>query len=199
MSNPASEMRRLIKERSTKKAARRSNVVAGSEPLPTSETPGSVPCPGEALAVVPFQVVEPAADVPSDQPPVIDLEAGEAVSRSSGKRGPEDDAREGELRKRPRTTRSETAESCGESRLTAKEIPAPPVLPLRPTLLEEGEIALRDEQSQLINRTWENGRCWRDDAYKALTIRRQVEFSDRPAEFSAPQPIVDRLLCPTFS
>ena len=92
MSNPANEMRRLIKERSAKKAARRPNVVAGTEPLPTSETPGIAPGPGEALAVVPFQAVEPAASVPSDQPPVIDLEAGEAVSRSSGKRGPEVDA-----------------------------------------------------------------------------------------------------------
>ncbi|XP_062079895.1 uncharacterized protein LOC133784618 [Humulus lupulus] len=89
---------------------------------------------------------------------------------------------------------SETAEeSHGESRLTTKEIPPPPALPLRPTLLEEGESALRDKQSRLVNRTWENGRCWRDDAYKALTICRQVEFSNRPAEFSAPQPIVDWL------
>ena len=112
---------------------------------------------------------------------------GEAVSRSSGKRGPEADVGEGNLGKRPRTTLSETAEeSHGESRLTTKEIPTPPVLPLRPTLLEEGESALWDEQSRLINRTWENGRCWRDDAYKALIIRRQVEFSDRPAEFNAP-------------
>ena len=194
MSDPASEMRRLIKERSALKAARRSNVVVGAELPPTSEKPGTTPGRDEALAVVPLRAMEPAADGLPDQPPVIDLEAGEATNRSSGKRGPVDDAREGNLGKRPRTTLSETAEeSHGESRLTAKEIPAPPVLPLRPTLLEEGESALRDEQSRLVNRTWESGRCWRDDAYKALMIRRQVEFSDRPAEFSAPQPIVDRL------
>ena len=194
MSDPASEMRRLIKERSTLKAAKRSNVAAGTEPLPTSEKSGTAPGPGESLAVVPLRAVEPAADGPSDQPPVIDLETGEAASRSSGKRGPGDDAQVGKLGKRPRTMLSETAEeSHVESRLTAKEIPAPPVLPLRPTLLEEGESALRDEQSRLVNRTWESGRCWRDEAYKALMICCQVEFSDRPAEFSSPQPIVDRL------
>ncbi|XP_062101478.1 uncharacterized protein LOC133807278 isoform X1 [Humulus lupulus] len=195
MSTPARKMRQLLKDKATRKAARKANEATGSDPSLNKEAPGAELRPGGgALAVVPIQAVDSAAVSGSAQHPVINLEMGAAASQGSGKRGLDTGAEEANTgKKRPRTRQAgSTDESHGESLLATKEIPAPSVLPIRPALLEEGEAVVRDEQSRLINRTWENGRGWRDETYKALTIRCQVEFAERLAAFSAPQPIVDR-------
>ncbi|XP_062104252.1 uncharacterized protein LOC133815425 [Humulus lupulus] len=193
MSTPASELRKLLKDRAARKAARKTTEAASLDPPLNKEAPGG------ALSAVPIQAVDPAAVPGSAQYPVIDLETGTVASRSSEKRGLDAIAEEASTgKKRPRTRRAGSAdESHGESRLAAKEIPALPALPIRPALLEDGEAVMRDEQSRLIAQTWENGRGWRDETYKALTIRRQVEFAERPVAFSAPQPIVDRLAAET--
>ena len=110
MSTLASEMRRLIKDRAAKKAARKKSEVTGPEPHLTKELSGMELCPSEGvLAVVPLQAVVLAAFSASAQPPVIDLEAGAAVSQSSGKRGPNAGAIEDNTRKRPRTRRAGSA------------------------------------------------------------------------------------------
>ncbi|XP_062086836.1 uncharacterized protein LOC133793512 isoform X2 [Humulus lupulus] len=207
MSTPVDELRQLLEawaaraaKVAAKKAAKKNPEAPGPDPSRNKETPEAEPRPDEgAIAVIPIMAVDPAAVPGLAQPPVIDLEPEPAVSRSSGKRALDLGAAEADTgKKRPWTRRAGSAgESHGESRLAAKEIPALPALPIHSALPEEGEAVLRDEQSRLISRTWESGRDWRDETYKALTIRCQVEFAERPSAFSVPQPIVDRLATET--
>ncbi|XP_062080434.1 uncharacterized protein LOC133785196 [Humulus lupulus] len=124
MSTPASEMRRLLKDRAARKAARKASEATGPEPSPNKEVPGTELLPGGgALAAIPIQAVEPAVVSGPAQNPVIDLEAGAPASQSSGKRGLEAGAKEADTGKRPRTRRACSAEeSHGESRLATKEV-----------------------------------------------------------------------------
>ncbi|XP_062100074.1 uncharacterized protein LOC133805943 [Humulus lupulus] len=132
--------------------------------------------------------MDPAAVPSVAQPPVIDLEPEPAVSGSSGKRALDLAAVEADTgKKRPRMRQAGSAgESHGESRLAAKEIPALPTLPIHPALPEEGKAVLQEEQFRLISQTWESGRDWRDETYKALTIRYQdALLSHRNADLVA--------------
>ncbi|XP_062082956.1 uncharacterized protein LOC133789206 [Humulus lupulus] len=207
MSDLVDEMRQLLEVRAakaakaaTKNAAKKTSKAPGPDLSRNKETPGADPRPGQvAIVAVPVTAVDPATVPGLAQPLVIDLESEPAVSQSSGKRAAELGAAETETgNKRPRTRRASSAgESFGESRLTAKEIPATPALPIHPALPEEGEAVLRDKQSRLISRTWESGWERSDKTYKALTICRQVEFAERLAAFSVPQLIVDRPIAET--